>query len=344
MIICESWLDNSINSSVLSVPNYNILRKGRNKNGGGILLYYKTCYSIDSCSCLNVDLQDCKTDILWFLLQPGNIIVICIYHPYWGNSPHHSKVIDVILEIVTHANQVHRASSILLCGDFNGLAGQVNLINSLLNTTCLFEHQTRGSAQLDFVLSNSAREYSKPKFLPPLGRSDHIVVFCPTEKSPRPPEIQKIRFRTKCPLSCANFRFDMEHTEILRSVLFESDVNKATSILMECLSFFLEKHFPLRTVKMRSDDKPWIKPSLKYLINKRDKAFAERKILKYARLREAVIRLTLKLKHDYLQFGSDVKNSRKHWCTINKLLNRSKQAACTSSLDAETARNLFFRF
>lgn len=194
-------------------------------------------------------------------------------------------MVDVILEIVTHGNHTHHASSILLCGDLNGLADKVALINSLLNTTCLFEHHTRGNAQLDFVLSNASNEYTKPQFLPPLGKSDHIVIFCPSAKSYRPPDV-KISFRTKNPLACAKFRSDLECAESLHVILSEKDVNIATATFIDCLTIFLDKHFPLRTVKMRSDDKPWIKPSLKYLINKRDKAFAEGKTLKYARLRQ----------------------------------------------------------
>ena len=39
--ISESKLDNSVDDSEICIPGYNILRKDRNRNGGGVLAYIK---------------------------------------------------------------------------------------------------------------------------------------------------------------------------------------------------------------------------------------------------------------------------------------------------------------
>ena len=39
--LSESKLDNSVNDNEISVPGYDILRKDRNRNGGGVLAYIK---------------------------------------------------------------------------------------------------------------------------------------------------------------------------------------------------------------------------------------------------------------------------------------------------------------
>ena len=46
-VICivESWLDNSILDSELTISNYNLLRLDRNRHGGGILLYIRDSLS-----------------------------------------------------------------------------------------------------------------------------------------------------------------------------------------------------------------------------------------------------------------------------------------------------------
>ena len=35
----ETWLDSSISDSEISIDNYSIVRKDRNRNGGGVLIY-----------------------------------------------------------------------------------------------------------------------------------------------------------------------------------------------------------------------------------------------------------------------------------------------------------------
>ena len=66
-----------------------------------------------------------------------------------------------------------------------------------------------------------------------------------------------------------------------------------------------------------------MKPSLKILINKRDRAFTQGKHQKYLRLREAVTKHISKLKNDFLTSDSAPNNSKHQWASINKLLMRS---------------------
>ena len=186
VIISETWLDDSIDSSFLRVPQYVLIRKDRDQKGGGLLVYYRESYRLHPCTCLKLNLPNCKSELLWFILQPG-ILVIAIYHPYWGTSPQHSDVIDALLDIVSHCRSDHSVTNILICGDFNGLSDSIPTINSLLGTDCLFLFPTRGSVQLDFALSDYKEAYIKSQLLPPLGKSDHSVIFCPsTSVKPTP--------------------------------------------------------------------------------------------------------------------------------------------------------------
>ena len=113
-----------------------------------------------------------------------------------------------------------------------------------------------------------------------------------------------------------NFHSDLRNSDILKSLLDEKDVNAAATVFTNFLVFLLNKHFPLRTVRLRSDDRPWVKPSLKYLINKRDRAFAEGMRLKYSRLRTGVIRHIAKLKSRFLSFAVNARSSSSMWRTI----------------------------
>jgi hypothetical protein len=99
-----------------------------------------------------------------------------------------------------------------------------------------------------------------------------------------------------------------------------NDVHTAANTLTNHLVFLFNKHFPLRVVRVRSDDKPWVKPSLKLLINKRDEAFSKGKRWKYLRLRAAVIQHCAKLKNNFLMSAINSKNPSLLWKTIKKLV------------------------
>ena len=58
----------------------------------------------------------------------------------------------------------------------------------LFNTDSLFDLYTRNDAQLDHVLTNLSNEFLSPVSLPPFGRSDYLVVFCPVRCRPLPPK------------------------------------------------------------------------------------------------------------------------------------------------------------
>lgn len=322
-IFSESWLDDTTDDSFLSIPNYSVLRTDRNFHGGGLLGYCDLQYHPRICDCLDLNIIDCNTNFLCFYIKL-RILVIAIYHPYWGSSSCHDLVIDKLIDVVKHGMDAHSTTSVIICGDFNGLSGCVPQLNSLFNTDSLFDFNTRDSNQLDFILCDRKNLFLKPKKLSPIGRSDHLTVFCPTSCASPVVSTKKICFRKKYPSSCANFANELRNAYFLKNIYSIDDVSAAAELLSSELLTLIDKHFPFRTVKIRSDDKPWVKPSLKYLINKRDRAYSQGKKLKYLRLREAVIRHSHSLKHKFLQTAIDEKCPKKQWRRINDLLHRHK--------------------
>ena len=79
------------------------------------------------------------------------------------------------------------------------------------------------------------------------------------------------------------------------------DLNDCASDFQECLFDIFDSCFPTRIIRFRSTDPPWIKPSLKILLDDRDRAFSFHQMQKYFRLREEVIRHTIELKEQYLK-------------------------------------------
>ena len=320
-VITESWLDACIPNDYLSVPDFDIFRKDRLSLGGGVLVFCKTIYGAELCHCLKFSRDNtCNSDILCILLKPHTLLIV-IYHPYWGHSACNAEVIDFLVDVVAHSRLVHATKSVIVCGDFNGLSDEIPAINALLNTESLFSFPTREGSQLDHVLTDCKSAFQEAYSSAPIGRSDHHVIVCPTMKMFHS-KVLKIEIRSKTPVHCAKFAAALSCAPFLSQVKAETDASAAVELFTKDLYNIYNENFPLRCVKLRTDDKPWIKPSLKLLINKRDRAFHNGNNAKYIRLRESVILHTKKLKRDFLTSTSGSNRSRSEWNAINKLLNR----------------------
>lgn len=83
-----------------------------------------------------------------------------------------------------------------------------------------------------------------------------------------------------------------------------------------CLLAAFNACFPTRVVRLRSTDPPWVKPYLKILINKRDRAHMQGKFHKYVRLRNEVISYVKQLKSQYIDSVISSRKSTELWKTI----------------------------
>ena len=82
------------------------------------------------------------------------------------------------------------------------------------------------------------------------------------------------------------------------------DLDASATFFQDSLTFLFNECFPLRTVRLRSSDPPWLKPSLKILVDDRDKAFHKRQWSKYYRLRQEVISHTKHLRNAFIKSSS----------------------------------------
>ena len=76
----ETWLDSSINDGEIHIPGYNVVRRDRNRNGGGVALFIRDDISFNPRPDLTVD----GIEGLWIeLLLPRSqgILLCCTYRP-----------------------------------------------------------------------------------------------------------------------------------------------------------------------------------------------------------------------------------------------------------------------
>lgn len=342
IVFTESWLDSSLPDSAVHLDNYTIIRRDRNDRGGGIICYVSNVFQVHTISSLDVpSLQLCSSELIAFYITSINLIVICIYHPFWGDRQKNDEAVDCITDLidfaVTSLNSNHPIK-MLVCGDFNDLRHSYDYISHVTDLVPLVKHPTRADHILDQIFSNFS-SHSTVKILPPLGSSDHSMVFL---TPPPPVQPLTIKRRVRCPTrrSLATFREMICSTDWVSIVQSFPDIHDASESFFDILSDIEEHCFPLRTVRFRSSDPPWVRPSLKFLIDRRDRAFSDNKKAKYLRLREEVKEHVKYLKSRHLQSISNA-DSRGLWRTI-KMFGRNKKSTTAQISFSPEVLNDFF--
>ena len=108
--LSETWLDDSVTDNEIALPNYSIVRKDRNRHGGGVCLYIRSDLSFN----VRSDLHTSTLEAVWIdLLLPKTkpILVSSIYRP----PDQHTFLDD--FSVVLKQIGIDQESYIL--GDFN---------------------------------------------------------------------------------------------------------------------------------------------------------------------------------------------------------------------------------
>ena len=128
----------------------------------------------------------------------------------------------------------------------------------------------------------------------PFGLSDHaVVIWNPHNTSP--PSVTKKRIRD---FSYVNRQTFYEAVSLVDwdSLKNCHDVQLGFYMFQNVMRFLFDSCFPFRTVRVRSNDPPWMNGALKILLDKRDRAYGRRNMNAYLSLRYKVIKLMCALK------------------------------------------------
>ena len=154
---------------------------------------------------------------------------------------------------------------------------------------------TRKSEILEVILTDLATLYSPPSSLSPLevdkgkkgSNSDHnIIVFAPRTNSQyqRDREVSVIKHRPLPPSSVQEFgQVFVRHPWL--EVLECEDGHQKAANFHDTITWFRDKYFPEKSVRMSALDKHWMHPDLKSLyVEMTAEYFKNRKSEKWRRL------------------------------------------------------------
>mgnify|MGYP003497866056 FL=1 len=136
--------------------------------------------------------------------------------------------------------------------------------------------------------------------MPPLGKSDHKCVLV----VPRVGIVTKVGYRYVVKRVFNNSVYDCIAKDLLSfnwsNMYLENDVQKQADIFYSVVTEAVERHAPVKQLKFKNNDKPWVTFQFKDLIAQRNYAFKIGDVVNYHKLRNKVNRTRKSLRKDYL--------------------------------------------
>lgn len=324
--ITESWLDGNIPNSLLSLPNYSIVRLDReNMMGGGVMFFIRS--NMAFYRILDLPVNNSQFEICWVLIRPkllpraiSVLILAVVYSPPWYDVSTNHNLCTFIVSCVDHLKRRYPGAGFVVMGDFNQLDTQ--LFNKHICFKQIVNFPTRGSNILDKVFTNVAHYYPCPVRLPPLGRSDHSCVLVGGDSV----HIGCAGYRTVRRRRVSEHSLSQVGIKLLSinwSYMYKlSSCQQQADFFYGVVEDIFNDYMPLVTVKVKNNQKPWISEYFKKLINSRNKAWRNGDLMLFKKLRNRANRCRLSLrKQYYLDEVETLKksNSRDWWRHIKSL-------------------------
>ncbi len=283
--LSETWLDNSIHSDDLNIPDYTLYRRDRNRHGGGVATYVSDCIPTTR----RLDLEHPDVECLWLecTVQSKRVLVATYYRP----PGQRVNAIDNFIEKLEESLNLALACNpdlLLIMGDFNDRCRAWNSDHAdselklklfdLVQQNGLFQlidEPTRCTAAtsslLDLVITDAPAYIEKSGILPPIAELDHCIVHCSltlhqTKQSPYTREIWNYRATNFQDLNLALSQIPW-NTE--NNADIDGQVERWSNLFLETCKLYV----PVKKVIIRPHDKPWMSPHIHKLIRLRNRAW-----------------------------------------------------------------------
>ena len=293
-ILClsETKLDDQVHPSLFTLDNFHDpLTRHRDRNGGGVAIYVRNTIAAKRLPDLEAD----GLEWIWCLIKIKSVtLIICtIYVPPNLSSTQHSDLFEKLNESVSLA-QLYSPDNILILGDLNAgntfldpkfsnhspITPYENYLNDellTLNLSQLINEPTRytgsnGVANLrDLIIVSNNLSVHDSGVLPCFSNIDHLPIF--VSLNINSPSISRQTkqlwdYRLMDPDKLIRLLMDTDWDSLL-----DCDLDDAVDNFTDALMNAAKASIPLRTVTMKSSDKPWFTSELRREIRKRDRLF-----------------------------------------------------------------------
>ena len=277
LAINETRLDSSIPNESVKIINYQIIRKDRNRFGGGVSIYVR-----DSLNYVNKSTIVCdEIEAVCLEINKPNskpFVVISCYRPPSYNPTKFFEYIEIIINGLESGDR-----ELYILGDLNCnmLSSKNTVPNAQFLSLCelyqleqLIKNPTRITMQsrtlIDVILTNTSQRIVSSGVLH-LGISDHSLVYAIRKISipnKATHEIKELRnFKN---FNVNNFNADLERT-LWVNVNNSGDPNEMWTYWKSKFIAIVDKHAPLKRKRIRNKKSPWLNVEIKKSMMARDK-------------------------------------------------------------------------
>ena len=262
-----------------------ISKSRKYRRGGGVCILA----DVTTVSISPLEVSTGNLEIVWALVKPlepsiiTEIITFSFYLP--PKSKMKSKMTDHIVTTLHHLLTVFPRAGIMGGGDRNdwNVSPVLAAVPRLLN---LQQLPTLNGKNLDIFLSNMGLFYSTPVIVPPvqpddpaIGKAgDHSVPVIYPLNNQTLVQKKECRTRTTRPLPESGIHLfgRLIINEEWEAVQQDDDPTSQDEALQTILTDMLDKSCPLKSVKLRTEDKPYITQELKVLDRQRRREYEKR--------------------------------------------------------------------
>ena len=338
--VTETHLHPNISNTDIEIDSFskNIIRKDRNKAGGGLLIYFKDYISVIR----KHELENHIDESIWVEIQgKGTRFLLCsTYRPEWTDADYWTRLNHAI----GMGYQINQ--NIILTGDlksdlFSSRNNKLIDTMNLFNLTNVIEKPTRitehSSTLLDPIIISDSVHYSYSHVLKvPSDISDHdasiFFIECP--------KFQTRSFQREVWLY-ENFSSKLDTVDWNALLSDLEDVDEMCNTFTETFLRVARECIPTKMVTIRNSDRPWFNSELRREIRKRDrirkianKFNKQSDIDKYKKQRNKVNNLKKTAKEHFEQnldtlMLENISNPKTYWKIMKMLIKSNK--GCSNS-------------
>jgi hypothetical protein len=310
LFISESWLKPSLNSNLVSIPGYYLLRNDRlGKRGGGVAIFLRNDITskLLASSCPNYSARP-EFLIVELKLKNENVLACVVYRPpKTGYLSELEQQLQLLLPNYSHT---------LIMGDFNtNLSPQNssfeaqqlrNIFQSLgltylpLNPTF---HTASSASLLDLIVVPDSDQVLNFGQVPVPGISHHDLVYVSLQIHSPKPKSQTIRHRNFRSFNEDDFLSDassMPWNDIVNCPSIDQKINSFNSLITS----LYDRHAPYKYVRSKNKPSPWMNDEIRALMSQRDTAYRK------FRKNKSLEGMRLKYKHLRNKTKQAIRNSK----------------------------------
>lgn len=329
--VTETWLDHTVSNTEIHLDGYSVIRKDRNRHGGGICMFIRDDLAFTPLPLDNLSESDEVFFLELLLPKTKPIIIGTCYRP-----PKQSDFVD---RFETILSQLRSDCEIIIMGDFNicvidnksHLSQTYNKVLKLFGLKQLIKGVTRltdtSKSLIDHILCNSSEKISQSGVISS-GLSDHFITYC-TRKIPKYicNKHNNIKIRSSKNYDKTEF-VDLLTQADWSKCLYSCSIDDAWQSFKETFTNILDKVAPVKEVRVKQKTEPWMNQDILSNIKERDDYITSfRKFGKdedyrlYCKYRNLVQRQCKQAKADYFNEGinDNMGNPKKLWSHFKNL-------------------------